>query len=175
MTWRFKNVGLVPTHFGGSFMDVYKARYELRNMGRRHLFGLVSAQRILGCLIGGQACGLCLNYKGFNFCVSEIMGEGCQLEKSAKLEETCRAEKEINRSLPLLDGIEISPLPPGKKAADFRVYCWDPVTRSTTFLGWVIERRDRERGNNLNDLLVKAVKDYSDCVEDPSTIFLLSP
>ena len=155
-------------------MDVYKARYELRNIGKKHLFRLVFAQRISGCLIGGQVCGLCMHYKGFNFCVSEIMGEGCELEKSAHLEETCQGEKEINGSFPLLDRIGIRPLPPGKKAVAFRVYCRDHVTRSTTFLGTVIERRNTERGNNLNDLLVKAVKDYSDCVADPSTIFLLS-
>jgi hypothetical protein len=144
-------------------------------MGKKHLFGLVSAQRISGCLIGSHVCGLYLHYKGFNFCVSEIMGEGCELKKSAKLEETHPGEKEINGSFPLLEGIGIRPLPPGKKAVTFRVYCRDRVTRSTTFLGTVIERRNRERGNNLNDLLVKAVKDYSDCVADPSTIFLLSP
>ena len=78
-------------------------------------------------------------------------------------------------SLPLLERIGIRPLLPAKMAVAFRVYCRDHVTRSTTFLGRVIERRTRERGNNLNDLLVKAVKDYSDCVADPSTIFLLSP
>jgi hypothetical protein len=66
-------------------VDFYKARSELRRMSRQGLLTLVSAQRISGCLIGGRACGLCLRYKGFNFCVSEIMGEGCQVEKSAKL------------------------------------------------------------------------------------------
>ena len=156
-------------------MDVYRARYELRNMGKRHLFRLVSVQRISGCLIGGQVCGLYLHYQGFNFCLSEIMGEGCELEKSAQLEETYQGEKEINCSFPLLDRIGIRPLPIGKNAVAFRVYYRDHVTRSTTFLGTVIERRNRERGNNLNDLLVKAVKDYSDCVADPSTIFLLGP
>ncbi len=156
-------------------MDVYRARYELRNMGKRHLYRLVSAQRISGCLIGGQVCGLCFHYKGFNFCVSEIMREGCELAKSAKFEQTYQREKEINWSFPLLDRIGIRPLLPGKKAVAFRVYCRDPVTRSISFLGTVIERRNRERGNNLNDLLVKAVKDYSDYVADLSTIFLLGP
>jgi hypothetical protein len=156
-------------------MDVYKARCELRNMVKRHLFRLVSAQRISGCLIGGQVCGLYFHYQGFNFCVSEIMGKGCDLEKSAKLKETHRGEKENNGSFPLLERIGIRPLLPAKTAVAFKVYCRDHVTRSTTFLGRVIERRTRERGNNLNNLLVKAVKDYSDCVADPSTIFLLSP
>ena len=156
-------------------MDAYQARNELRKMGKRHLFRLVSAQRISGCLIGGQVCGLYLHYKGFNFCVSEIMGEGCQVERTAKFEEVYQGKKEINWSLSLLDRIGISPLPPGKKAVEFKVYCRARGTRSITFLGEVIERRTRERGNNLNDLSVKAAKDYSDCVADPSTIFLLSP
>jgi hypothetical protein len=155
-------------------MDVYKTRYELRNAGKRHLFRLVFAQKISECLIGGQVCGLYLHYKGFNFCVSEIMGEGCELEKSVQLQGTYQEEKEINGSFPLLDRIGIRPLPPGKKAVAFRVYCRDHVTHATTFLGTVIERRKTERGNNLNDLLVKAVKDYSGYVADPSTIFLLS-
>ena len=155
-------------------MDVYKARYELRNAGKGHLFGLVFAQRISECLIGGQVCGLYLHYKGFNFCVSEIMREGCVLEKSAQLKEAYQGGKEINWSFPLLDRVGIRPLPSGKKALAFRVYCRDRVTHATTFLGTVMERRNTERGNNLNDLLVKAVKDYSDCVADPSTIFLLS-
>ena len=156
-------------------MDVYKAKNELRKMSQRHLLRLVSSQRISGCLIGGRACDLYLHYKGFNFCVSEIMGEGCQVEKLVKLEEVYQGQKEINWSLPLMDRIGISPLPPGKKAVEFKVYCRDHVTRSMTLLGKAIERRTRERGNNLNDLLVKAIKDYSGCVADPSTIFLLSP
>ena len=61
-----------------------------------------------------------------------------------------------------------------KENIEFRVYCRDNVTRSMILLGKVIERRTKERGNNLKDLLVKAMKDYSNCVVDPSTIFLLS-
>jgi hypothetical protein len=47
------------------------------------------------------------------------------------------------------------------------------VTRSITFLARVIEEKTEERGNNLNDPSVKAVKDYSDCGAVPSGIFLL--
>jgi ribosomal protein L13E len=41
------------------------------------------------------------------------------------------------------------------------------------YLGTVVERRRRERENNLRDLLKKALKEYSDYVKDPSKIFLL--
>jgi hypothetical protein len=37
----------------------------------------------------------------------------------------------------------------------------------------IIERRRKERGDNLNGLLTKAIKQYSNQVEDPSAIFLL--
>lgn len=156
-------------------MDVYQARNELRKMAKRHLLSLVSNQRISGCLIGSRACGLCLHYKGFNFCVSEIMGQGCQVEKSAKSEGVYQCQVECTSPLPLMDRFGINPLPPGKKAVEFKVYYRDQVARSITLLGTVIERRTTERGNNLKDLWVKAVKDYSDCVADPSTIFVLSP
>jgi hypothetical protein len=154
---------------GVDVMDVYEARSELRRMCRRDLWRLVSAQRISGCLIGDRACGLYLRYKGFNFCASEIIGEGCQVEKSAKLEEVDHGQDEINCPLPM----GISPLSPGKKAVEFKVYCRDPITKSMIFLGNILERRTKERGNNLMDLLVKAVKDYSGCIEGPSMIFLL--
>ena len=154
---------------GFGVMDVYEARNELRRMCRRDLWRLVSAQRISGCLIGDRACGLYLRYKGFNFCASEIIGEGCQVEKSAKLEEVYQGQDEITCPLP----IGISPLPPGKKAVEFKVYCRDPITNSMIFLGNILERRTKERGTNLTDLLVKAVKDYSYCIEGASTIFLL--
>ena len=133
---------------------------------------MVSAQRISRCLIGGLACGLYLRYKGFNFCVSEIMGEGCQLKGLKKLEDRYEDVQEINYPLPLAERPDMSPLQKEKRNVVFRVYCRNYVTRSTILLGQVIERRTKERGNNLKDLLVRAVKDYSDRVADPSMIFL---
>jgi hypothetical protein len=101
------------------------------------------------------------------------MGEGCQVEKAAKVEEVRQSQDETSCPLPLMDKIGISPLSPGKKAIEFRVYCRDPITKSMIFLGNILERRTKERGNNLRDLLVKAIKDYSYCIEGASTIFLL--
>jgi hypothetical protein len=56
----------------------------------------------------------------------------------------------------------------------FDVYYRDYSTDSMVFLGKIIERRRRERGNNLKDLLFKARQNYSTRVKDPSAIFLLS-
>jgi hypothetical protein len=154
-------------------MDVYQARNELRRMSRRYLLRSASAQRISKCLIGGRACCLHLHYQGFNFCISEIMGEGCQVEKSTRLREGYEGQGETSCSLPLMDEIGISSLPPGKKAVEFKVYRRDHVRKSIIFLGHIFERRTKERGNNLGDLLGKAVKDYSSRIRDASTIFLL--
>jgi len=144
-------------------------------MKRKNLFRLALAQKISKCLMGDQACGLYLLYKGFNFCISEIMGQGCLAHKLANLKEACQEEKEINSSMPLLDSIGISPLSGRKKSMEFKVYCKDRITRSITYLGRVIERRAKEREDNLGALLTKAIKDYSHCVADHSTIFILSP
>ena len=152
---------------------IFQARNELRRVGKTYLLKLVWTQRISGCLIGGRACGLSLHYKGFNFFVSEIMGESCQVEKSAKLEEVYQGQDEISCPLPLMDSIGIRSLSPEKKAVEFKVYCRDPITKSVIFLGNILEKRTKERENNLRDLSVKAVKDYSYCIEGASTIFLL--
>ncbi len=135
----------------GDFMSVYQIRNKLRRMSRRYLWSLASAQRISKCLVGGRTCCLHLHYQGFNFCISEIMGEGCQIEKSA------------------------SPSSPGKKAVEFKVYRRDRGTRSIVFLGNILERRTKERGDNITDLLGKVMKDNSYCIDGTSTIFLLGP
>jgi hypothetical protein len=103
------------------------------------------------------------------------MGEGCQVERSAKLGQPYQGQDEISYPLPLIDEIEISPLSPGRKAVEFKVYYRDPIKKSMILLGNILERRTKERRNNLRDLLVKAIKDYSHCIEGASTIFLLGP
>jgi len=56
----------------------------------------------------------------------------------------------------------------------FDVYYRDYPTDSMVFLGKIIERRNKERGNNFKDLLFKARQNYSTRVKDPSAILLLS-
>jgi len=155
-------------------MDFFEVRSELRRMRGGDLFKLLASQRISQCLIGAVACCLYLHYKEFSFCVSEILGEGCQVERLKKLEQVYYDEEKSDFLLPFVKKMEKGPILPGKKLAEFKVYFRDNLTRSIVYLGKIIERRNRERANNLRDLLTKAISDYSDCVEDPSTIFLLS-
>jgi len=154
-------------------MDVYKSKNELRRMSRRDLFKLALNQRMSNCLVGGRPCGFLLQYKGNNFCVSEIFREGCQVQRLEQLEQRYDEKGEINFSRPFLQEKETELLSPGKKIMEFKVYYRGHLPRSTIFLGKIIERRRKERGDNLKDLLGKAIKQYSDYVEDPSTIFLL--
>jgi hypothetical protein len=154
-------------------MNVLKSRAELRKMKRGNLLKLAAYQRISKCLIGGVACRFYLHHKGHTFCVSEILGQSCQIEKLKRLEELSQEEEKIDLSLPLITKME--PVLRGEKKVEFKVYYKDDPTRSVVFLGKVMERRKKERGNNLKDLLNKAIMDYSDRVKDPSRVFLLGP
>jgi len=154
-------------------MDFLKRRSELKGIGSGSLFTLVANQRISNCLIGARPCGLSLHYKGIHVCVSELMGKGCLVERPEQSEQVYPEKDGINGFLPAFETMETELLSSGKKPIKFKVYHRDDLTRSMVYLGTVIERRRKERGSNLQDLLKKAIKEYSDYVQDPSKIFLL--
>jgi hypothetical protein len=167
---------LVPVIWAFSFevsMDILEGRSELKRMNRGSLFTLVANQRISNCLIGAKPCGFSLHYQGIHFCVSELMGKGCLVERFEQWEQLYPEKEGINGLLPIFEKMETELLSSGKKPVEFKVYHRDDLTRSMVYLGTVIERRRKERGNNLKDLLKKAIKEYSDYVENPSKIFLL--
>jgi hypothetical protein len=154
-------------------MDIRKARYELRRMSTGDVFKLALNWRISYCLIGGRPCGFLLQYKESIFCVSEILGKGCQVERLMQSEQLYDEREKVTFPLPFPQKLETELLLPRKNAVGFKVYNRDQSTRSTVFLGKIIERRRKERGDNLKGLLSKAIEQYSDHVKDPSTIFLL--
>jgi hypothetical protein len=154
-------------------MDVYKSKNELRRMRTGDLFRLALNQEMSKCLIGARPCGFLLHYKGSNFCVSEIFREGCQVERSKQLEQRYDEKGETSFSLPFLQEMGTELQTPGERGIEFRVYCKNHLLRSTIFLGKTIERRRKERGDNLKGLLFKAIKEYSGQRVDPSTIFLM--
>jgi len=65
------------------------------------------------------------------------------------------------------------PLTSWKRIVVFNIYYRKPSSKSIRFLGKVIERRLKERGNNFEDLLAKVRRDYAYHVIDPNGIFLL--
>jgi hypothetical protein len=154
-------------------MNVHEARNKLRRKNKADLFALALNQGLSKCTVGGRACGFLLHYEGLNFCISEILGRGCQVERFEKSELHCEDLGKADDRLPFPKKADEGPLHLGKEGFEFRVYYRDRVTRSIILLGKVIERRTKERGTNLEHLLVKAARDYADCVADPSMIFLL--
>lgn len=90
-----------------------------------------------------------------------------------KLDQSYHHQDPADFLLPISQKMAID-LPSSEvKGIEFKVYHRDPLTGSPVFLGRITERRRKERGNNLKDLLGKAMREYSGYVKDPSTIFLL--
>jgi hypothetical protein len=156
-------------------MDILEAKRELQKMPARNLFKMAMDQKLSRCLVGGRACGHSFLYRGTRFCVSELLGKGCLLERLGEWERFF-PEKDAGSGphafLPRLDTVLPSP---GKNFGKFKVYYRDDLTRCIVYLGTVVERRRKERGNNLGDLLKKAATEYSNHVPDSSKIFLLGP
>ncbi len=74
-------------------MNFVLVRAELRRMGRKNLFKMLMSQKESKCLLDGF-CSLHFDYKGYTFCLSEILGEGCESEKLEKMEkEMCEREE----------------------------------------------------------------------------------
>jgi len=154
-------------------MDILEAKRELQKMQARSLFKMAMDQKLSGCLVGGRTCGHSLLYRGIRFCVSELLGKGCLLERLGEWERFFPEEDTGNRPRALLPKLETVPSSSGKNYGEFKVYYRDDLTRCMVYLGTVIERRRKERGNNLGDLLKKAAMEYSNHIPDPSKIFLL--
>jgi hypothetical protein len=155
-------------------MDILEAKHELQKMRARKLFKMAMDQKLSRCLVGGRTCGYSLLYRGIRFCVSELLGKGCLLERLTEWERFF-PEETPHGSYALLPRLEAVPPLSGGNCGEFKVYYRDGLTRSMVYLGTVIERRRKERGNNLGDLLKKAATEYSKDVRDPSKIFLLGP
>jgi hypothetical protein len=72
-----------------SMEKIVMFRSELKKLGAVTLLQMAFSQKEKRCVLRGL-CPFYLNYKGCGFCVSEILGEGCQDEK---LTESCPDEE----------------------------------------------------------------------------------
>jgi hypothetical protein len=59
-------------------------RAELKRLGRVTLLKMAFSQKEKRCVLSGL-CPFYLSYKGRGFCISEILGEGCQEERLRRL------------------------------------------------------------------------------------------
>jgi hypothetical protein len=156
-------------------MDILEAKRELQKMPTGNLLKMAMDQKLSRCLVGGKNCGYSLLYRGIRFCVSELLGKGCLLERLGDWERFFPEKANLHGPDTLLPRLQAASSSPGKNSGEFKVYYRNDLTRCMVYLGTVIERRRKERGNNLGDLLKKAAIEYSTDVPDPSKIFLLGP
>ncbi len=74
-------------------MNFSSVRSELRRLGSKKLFKILMNQKESKCLLNGF-CSLFFKYEGYTFCLSEVLGRGCEIENLKKLEEgTCKTEE----------------------------------------------------------------------------------
>jgi hypothetical protein len=94
-------------------MNFHLVRSELRRMGRKNLFKMLMSQKEPKCILNGL-CSFHFRYKGYTFCLSEVLGEGYEWQRLKKLEEeTCEREEghssQENVEVPLFDCMRRSP------------------------------------------------------------------
>jgi len=66
-------------------------------MAKANLLKMALCQKEKKCVLGG-VCPFLLEYQCILFCVSEILGQGCQIEKSRLLSsESAQSESEISK------------------------------------------------------------------------------
>jgi len=75
---------------------VFKLKAELRKMRRGNLLGMGFNQKEKNCLLGGL-CPFLLEYQRILFCVSEILGQECQIERQ-KLDSVREAQSKGDNS-----------------------------------------------------------------------------
>jgi hypothetical protein len=63
---------------------ILNIKSELRQMAKGDLLKMVFGQPERSCMLGGT-CPFLLNYQQIRFCVSEVMDQGCQMEKLGEL------------------------------------------------------------------------------------------
>lgn len=64
--------------------DILKFRSELKQLKRVSLLRLAFSQKEGDCALSGP-CPFYLIYRGYGFCVSELLGESCQAEKLGEI------------------------------------------------------------------------------------------
>ncbi len=96
-------------------MDILEAKHELQKIRARNLFKMAMDQKLSRCLVGGRTCGYSLLYKGIRFCVSELLGKGCLLERLGEWERFFPEKDTLHGPPALLPRLETVPSSSGKE------------------------------------------------------------
>ena len=67
-------------------MDIQSTKEKLRKLKRKKLFETAMSQRKSRCILNGY-CSLHFRYEGYTFCLSEVLGKGCEVQELEKLEK----------------------------------------------------------------------------------------
>ncbi|HUL31506.1 MAG TPA: hypothetical protein VLZ03_13725 [Thermodesulfobacteriota bacterium] len=78
-------------------MNFHAVRIELHRLGNKSLFRVLMSQKESECVRSGL-CSFHFKYKGYTFCLSEVLGRGCEVESLKKLEQEIGASKEEDLS-----------------------------------------------------------------------------
>ena len=73
-------------------MDFHSVRVEVRRLGKKHLFEMLMRQKESRCLLKGL-CSFHFEYKGYTFCISEVLGKGCESQRLKKLDQEASEAK----------------------------------------------------------------------------------
>ena len=80
-------------------MDFHLIRRELRRLGVKNLYEMVMNQKESKCILNGL-CSFYFKYRGYGFCLSEVLGKGCELQKPEELQmKICHNDETLNSSL----------------------------------------------------------------------------
>ena len=74
-------------------MNFHLVRIEVRRLGKKNLFKTLMDQKESKCLLKGL-CSYHFEYKGYTFCISEVLGEGCEFQRLKKLEQEAYETRE---------------------------------------------------------------------------------
>src|SRR5512139_1820417 len=103
-------------------MDILEAKRELQKMRARNLFKMAMDQKLSRCLVGGGTCGHSLLYRGIRFCVSELLGKGCLLERLGEWERFFPEQDSLHGFHSLLPRLEAVLPSSSKNFGEFKVY-----------------------------------------------------
>ncbi len=67
-------------------MNFHLVRTEVRRLGKKNLFKMLMDQKESRCLLNGL-CSFHFEYQGYTFCISEVLGKGCESQQLKKLEQ----------------------------------------------------------------------------------------
>jgi len=60
--------------------QIFQARAKLKQMAKANLLKMAFRRKEKKCLLGGGTCPFPMEHRCILFCVSEILGQGCQIE-----------------------------------------------------------------------------------------------